>query len=354
MKSWSLRFIITYAVLILLIGGATAVIDPFFHYHKPLPGLGYLMTDRDERYLNDGIVKHFDYDGIISGTSMIQNFKSSEFDALFDTHSVKIPLSGASYREVNEELERAFAANPHIGTVLRGLDYGLISAPPDEMLVGKYPTYLYDDDIFNDTEYVLNKEVFTFATWLDVIWYTIRGGKTTSFDEYGNWNDRVTFGKAAAISQYERKPQQEKAAYTPLDTRNMEQNVISIAAAHPETEFYFFFTPSSILSFDRLDRQGMLENQLLWEKEAIEMMLAYDNIRFFSFYDDFDMITDLENYKDENHYREEVNSYILQCIKNGEHEITKDNYEAYCDKVWDFYTSYDYDSIFERQDPADN
>ncbi len=346
MKSWSLRFIIAYAVLLLVFGGATVLVDPFFHYHKPLPGLGYLMTDRDERYLNDGIVKHFDYDSIIAGSSMIQNFKSSEFDSLFGAHSVKTPLSGASYLEINEELERAFNANSGIRLILRGLDYGLISAPPDEMLVGKYPDYLYDDDLANDTEYVLNKEVFTLATWLDVIWYTLKGGKTTTFDEYGNWNDRVTFGKDAAIAQYKRPLQQEKASYVPLDTRNMEQNVISIAKAHPETEFYIFFTPSSILSFDSLNRQGILENQLLWEKEAIELMLQCENIRVFSFYDDFDMITNLDNYKDENHYREEINSYILQCIKNGGHELTEDNYEDYCSKVWDFYTTYDYDSLF--------
>jgi hypothetical protein len=72
--------------------------------------------------------------------------------------------------------------------VLRGLDYGLISAAPDEMLMEKYPDYIYDDSILNDAEYVLNKEVFTLATFLDVIWYTARGGRTTTFDEYGNFS----------------------------------------------------------------------------------------------------------------------------------------------------------------------
>ena len=94
------------------------------------------------------------------------------------------------------------------------------------------------------------------------------------------------------------------------------------------------------------NQKGTLENQLKWEKEAIELMLQYDNIHLYSFFDEFDLITDLDNYKDENHYRQEVNSYILKCIHNGEHELTKDNYEEYCDKMWDFYTAYDYDSIF--------
>lgn len=346
MKKWCIKFIAAFLLMVLFFGGLTVAIDPFFHYHKPVSFLRYRMPDRDERYLNDGIVKHFDYDSIITGTSMTQNFMASEFDDYFDAHSVKVPLSGASYKEINEQLERAFEAHGNIRIVLRGLDYGLISAYPEEMLMEKYPTYIYDDSIINDTEYVLNKEVFTLATFLDVIWYTIRGGRSTTFDEYCNWNSLVTFGRDATLSQYDRKPKQEKAAYTPLDTRNLKQNVTDLAASQPDTQFYLFFPPSSILILDDMNQKGTLENQLKWEKEAIELMLQYDNIHLYSFFDEFDLITDLDNYKDENHYRQEVNSYILKCIHNGEHELTKDNYEEYCDKMWDFYTAYDYDSIF--------
>ena len=346
MKKWCISFISALLSLLLIFGGATVLIDPFFHYHKPLGFLSYDMPVRDERYLNDGIVKHFDYDSIITGSSMTQNFKASEFDSLFDAHSVKVPLSGGSYREVNELLERAFDSGRDIRIVLRGLDYGLISASYDELLTDDLPDYIYDSNLLNDTKYILDREVFTLATFLDVIWYTLRGGKTTTFDEYENWNSLVTFGKAAALSQYDRKPKQDRAEYKPLDTRNMQQNVLSLAASHPETEFYFFFAPCSILAFDDFNRQGELENQLMWEKEAIEMMLPYDNIHVYSFFDDFDLITDLDNYKDINHYREEINSYILQSIKNGGHELTLENYEEYCTKVRDFYTTYDYDAIF--------
>ena len=61
--------------LLIIIGAATAVIDPFLHYHLPLKGLEYPLLD--ERYQNDGIARHFSYDAIITGTSMTQNFKPS-------------------------------------------------------------------------------------------------------------------------------------------------------------------------------------------------------------------------------------------------------------------------------------
>ena len=41
---------------LLLAGGATIVIDPFFHYHKALDGVEYPLVDGMERYLNDGII----------------------------------------------------------------------------------------------------------------------------------------------------------------------------------------------------------------------------------------------------------------------------------------------------------
>ncbi len=44
------------------------IFDPYFHYHKPFPFVSYRLYD--ERYINDGISRHFDYDAIITGTSM--------------------------------------------------------------------------------------------------------------------------------------------------------------------------------------------------------------------------------------------------------------------------------------------
>ncbi|MBQ4482494.1 MAG: hypothetical protein II966_04585 [Lachnospiraceae bacterium] len=347
MRRWCIGFITTFIILLLVFGGLTVVIDPFFHFHKPLKALGYRMTDRDERYLNDGILRHFDYDSIITGTSMTQNFKSSEFDELFGVNSVKVPLSGASYKETDEQLKRAFARHSGIKTVLRGLDYGIMAADPDEMMSDDYPTYLYDDDILNDAEYIFNKEIFAFGTFENVILYTLRGGKTTTFDEYENWNDRMTFGKEAVLKQYVRGELKPEADIIPFDDRNLRQNVIDTVSENPDTGFLLFFTPSSILMFDGFYREGTLKNHLLWERKAIEELLECENVRLFSFYDDFDLITDLNNYKDVNHYREEVNSYILQSIKKGEHELTRENYGEYCDKVWEFYTGFEYDKIFE-------
>lgn len=57
--------------------------DPYFHFQGTIEGLLYKLVN--ERYQNDGIIRHYTYDAIITGTSMAKNFKTSQMDALFGT-----------------------------------------------------------------------------------------------------------------------------------------------------------------------------------------------------------------------------------------------------------------------------
>lgn len=83
------------------------------------------------------------------------------------------------------------------------------------------------------------------------------------------------------------------------------------------------------------------------EQFAIEEILKYENVRLFSFFNNFELTCDLDNYGDEIHYSPEVNSQILIWMKEGKYELTEDNYLDYIDEITDFYCSYDYDAIFE-------
>lgn len=342
-KRWCLEFLFSFLVLLIGLGGLTVVIDPYFHYHKPLDSLAYHIYD--ERYQNDGIVKNFDYNALITGTSMVQNFKCSEMDAIFGTKSIKVPFAGAAYKELSENLERAFEANPDLQVVLWGLDYNRFYGDFNATSVASYPTYLYDNNLLNDVNYLFNKSIL----FVDkaVIIDTISGGHTTTFDEYNNWNSYYTFGRETVLAQFSRPEKVVDAAYEKLNSENIEKNILSIVKANPDTEFYLFWTPYSIVSFDAINQSGALKNILQWEKEALELLLPYDNVHFFSIFDDFDVITNLDNYKDSLHYCEDVNSYLLRCMANGEHELTMDNYEEYCQRIWDFYTTYNYDEIYE-------
>ena len=49
---------------------------------------------RDTAWYNDGISRNFEFDTLITGTSMAQNFKTSEAEALFGGKAVKETFSG--------------------------------------------------------------------------------------------------------------------------------------------------------------------------------------------------------------------------------------------------------------------
>lgn len=348
-KKWSIGLLVVVIIMLVGLGGITVLIDPYFHYHAPLSFLEYPLNN--QRYQNDGIVKHFEYNAIITGTSMTENFKTSEFDEIFGVNSIKVPFSGGSYKEINENLERAMEANLDIKIILRGLDYNRLQENKDAMKdeMEMYPLYLYDDLWYNDVNYIFNKSVLLGATW-DVLVYTENGFTTPTFDAYSSWREKE-FGKDVVDNAYTRPEKVDEELNLDGEAiesirENIMQNVIELAERYPQVDFYLFFTPYSIYYWDQLNQTGRLVKQLEAEKEVIKILVNYKNIFLFSFFDEFDMICNLDNYKDAGHYSGDVNSQILLWMYNKEHLLTKENYQEYCDKIYEFYTAYDYDSLF--------
>ena len=89
-KSWLAGWFILVTVILGMVGTWVYKIDPFFHFHKPYTDVYYYNLN-NQRSQNDGICKHFDYDALITGTSLTENFKTSEFDKIFGVNSVKVP-----------------------------------------------------------------------------------------------------------------------------------------------------------------------------------------------------------------------------------------------------------------------
>ena len=58
------------------------------------------------------------------------------------------------------------------------------------------------------------------------------------------------------------------------------------------------------------------------------------------------MIWNLDNYKDLEHYGDWINSWMLECMSRGEHQLTRGNYLDHIAALRDFYSSYDYDALF--------
>lgn len=332
------------AGILLLLGAATILIDPFLHYHQPLQGLEYPL--KDERYCNDGIQRHYDYSAMITGTSMTQNFKTSQLEELWGTSAIKTAFSGATFHEVKEAIERALSYQDGLQIVIRSLDGSRIICPADEDEYEGVPEYLYDNNPFNDVEYLFNKEVA--AQTLAVLNYTRAGNLTPSMDEYGSWGQYAEYGEEAVLQTVtDLGDTWEETVLTDEDREmvreNVEQNVLQPALEHPDVTFYVFYPPYSIVYWRALVQTKQLNAQLEAERMTTEILLQADNIRIFAFADETEMAANLDNYMDSMHYGPWINEEILQWMYEGSHELNAENYEEYYRNITDIYQNYPYD-----------
>ena len=333
-------------ISLVLAGGMTAVVDPFFHYHKPLKQLEYPLERGRERYLNNGIIRNFDYDAAITGTSMMQNFKTSQFDDLFGTHSVKVTLTGDTYWAIDEEVRAIFQNKSDIKYIFRCLDYNKVFDDKSDYNYDNVPTYLYDSNIWNDVQYLFNKDIFIDNT-LGVIKYTLNGQKTPDMDQYSSWAANYPIGKDYVLQNY-RIPDKGIAQknFSERDVEvvrnNVENNVLDMVKAHPETTFYFYTPPYSAVWWYTQKCGGNLERYFQAEKLQAEMLLEYDNVKLFSFSDFFDLTCNLDNYKDDTHYSETISEDIINWIHDGTGQMTKENYKERIQSMMEYYLDYDY------------
>lgn len=350
-KTFVKRFFILCFICMTIVISIILIADPLFHYHAPILNFKYYIGN--ERYQNDGISRNFSYDGIITGNSMTENFKTSEFDALFDLNSIKAPFASATYKEINDYLERAISYNSEIKVILRALDLDCMALDADYMSLDSYPEYLYDDNIANDVNYVLNKSVllyYSFAYWFVP---TIKDKPTTTFDEYANWNAEATFHIDSVLAGYERPEKKEGESSTLTEEQkqliyeNIEQNVIALAKENPDIDFYYFYPPYSIAYFDSENQLNTLEQKLEIMEYVTSLILEVENIKLYSYFHEFEIITNLNNYMDIVHYDESINSLLLQKMYEDDGILTEKNYVAYFDEIRNFYINYNYDAIFQ-------
>lgn len=357
-KQWLIGWLLIVLTELAAIAVMVYKVDPYFHYHKPDVD-NYFYSLDNERSQNNGISKHFDYDAIITGTSMVANFKTSEFDEVFKVNSVKIPYSGGSYKEINDNLKVALENNPNLKTIIRGLDYEIILAPKDQMRddLGIYPEYLYDNNPLNDVKYIFNRDVLFGRV------YIMGSQKTkgdfapgiTSFDLYSRWQYDYSFGVNNVLPNGVTIPRQDtKIDLTDADKKdvyeNITQNVTSLADEYPDIDFYYFFTPYSVAWWDELIDSGKVYRQIKAEEYAIQLILAHPNIHLYSFNNRTDITTDLNNYKDIRHYGQWINSLMLKWIKDGTGLLTLQNYQEYIEEELTNYTSFDYFSLNQQVD----
>lgn len=347
MKKWVLTVFATAAAL--LVGTAALVVwvDPFFQYHKPLSGFPYLVDNQLSQ--NPGMAKHMTYDSVILGSSMTVNFNTNWFKQEMGLNTIKLNYSGAYPKDQANIMERIFSSDNQVKAVFLGVDVMTYTGDVEET---KYPipSYLYDDSVWNDAQYLWNKDV--------LLNYILRPladpDKTDLATVYESWWTDEYYNIQWVMHNYERPERVEEKtpenAYLESVKQNLQTNICPFIENNPDTTFYIFFPPYSILYWNDVMSENHLEATMAEYRYIVETMLAYENVRVFYFLNQEWIVTDLNNYADYSHYHKDINHYMTECFASRECEIKNlEQMDEAQKKMKEIIDRFDYDALFAQE-----
>lgn len=328
------RLLVTLFLLLFFCGLLVYLVDPFFHYHKPWFHLKEVLNEKE--YQCPGSLTHFDYDAVLAGSSVVENNDNSWFNQDFHCTVIKAVRSYGATADLCDLLDRAFR-HRRVKQVFYNLDPSALHAEPVLTFASSgAPMYLYDNNPFNDVQYLWNKDVI-----LKRIPYMIANSYLVPYDENlsYNWMEGKTFGQAAVLSRYYRIPDAEvkfSADKKPVQKpENCYQDELrgNIAlleqelSARPDTEFHIFIPPYSMLWWDNMNRSGELESTFYEEREAVHALLSHPNVRLYLLQNIPEIITNLDYYMDTIHFSMEINHRIEQELLSDRYLVTKEKEE---------------------------
>jgi hypothetical protein len=331
-KRWTMRFVILVTLLLLLSGFTVFIVDPLQHYrratfYRPLWG--------NERYYDPGFVKHYDYDCIITGSSMVENFIPSEVGRKLRMKVLLAPLNGGSPYEEHVLLNTALRTRK-VKAVIWGLDLTEFGGGTRRLRhgPGSFPFYLYDDNLSNDYQYLLNIDVLLKDCW-DALAANLQGWKASrglDMDSAHFWGNQFRFSRETTLWSWQEPRRKHRAqleiSRPRLDSmeRDFDANVFPSVERNPAVEYYFFYPPYSILYWVSAD-EYRLGTLLEFKRYIFTRTRGLPNVKLFDFQDIGDITLNLDNYKDYSHYSPDVNKFIVDAISKDQYLVTEDNIE---------------------------
>ena len=319
-KTWALLCLLSLGLAAAMIASAVICIDPFQIYH---PATRYMPPlDRTTQvYANAGVARQYEYDSAVVGTSVTENFRPTQMDALLGGRFIKLCTSAGTAYNHALLLDLAFRTHD-LRRVVYGLDVYSFIAELDET-GSKVPFYLYDDSLLNDVQYWFNRSVLaSFLPRCLRAWGQRQDDSVR--DSMYCWAGQDDYGPIMLYSAEFAPPE----TVLPADARvqlaqeNLRTHLLPFIEAHPETQFDIFFPPYSAAEWSNMASKGTLEAMLTLRGVCYDALSGYDNVTIYDFSAREEWVTNINNYKDTLHYGQWINDAITEAIAAGENTVT--------------------------------
>ncbi len=273
------------------------IVDPFFIGHKKFAAnIGFDGTDR---YQNAGLINSFladpaeQFDTIILGTSMSQNFPVSGFKNEFGRNALKLTLSGARAKDLDAIARKAIATG-RVKRVVWEIFFSYADDDPDAINKNSpLPQFLYNDMLTDNWRYVFNNDVFEKA--FKIVRAQILKWKKVerhSLDALYTWKHDDQFIKFNDGANLEKLRQDLRASDLPIrlsppDTMqptfpNLRENLLPVLRENPDIAFRLFFPPISHYAYAEYGNEKFWL-EMLMRKKLLEETQSLKNVQIFAF-----------------------------------------------------------------------
>jgi hypothetical protein len=330
-KRWSLTVLALAAASIALLMGVNFAIDPLQYYRKADYPPAF---STQQRYQNPGLARNYDYDTIIIGTSMTENFLPSYVNRKLGVKALKLSMSGATAKEQYMIAKLAIETGK-VKRVIWGVDYFALRGEPDRVRdeFGPFPFYFYDKNPLNEWRYLLNLDTTLDSLRIIGANLGLRKHVTSSLELLNTWKG-YSFGKNVVMSEW--KKVMGGQPFVPSEYEydnikdNLDNNLIALIRDHKEIRFDLYYPPYSILQHRFFYEKGkaLFDNELKTKRYLFEQVGALENVRIYDFQQEAKITFNLDNYKDLAHHSMAINEYIIDAIAADNYRVNRANLDV--------------------------
>lgn len=330
-KKWCSLFVICVVFFITICFLITYKYDPFYKYDQRKQWDKY-TTVKKEKFLAVGLIKNFDYDSLLIGSSMVENFDMDYFRSKMKCNIIKVPLEGIEIKETLELLNKA----SEVGKAKKYYVSIDIAKFATEKEISRIPDYLLNDSFLYDLKYALNYEswfrFYPFNMPFSIVekinlpfipkilnTWEMRYGGPLDIDNKDNWAKYYTFDADIVLNNYNSgKYSVSVINLVGLEDR-MKRNIDNFFTTLniSDAEYNFFLPPYSILFWDNAQKLGYYDVY----KRVIDYFVFKAKEKNMNVYDfqTAEFISDLNNYKDTTHYSPKINNWMVDMFVNREY-----------------------------------
>ena len=302
------------------------IIDPIQYYRKS----DSPVFVKNQRYQIPGLIKNYDRDTIIIGTSHSENFSPAYLDAKMDTNTLNLAISGSSVQEQYQVAAMALRQGK-IKNIIWEFNYrSFRGVNPNLVSGGLFPIHLYNE---------IYKTHFYYLYSVDTLWMSIKnlfklGPK--KLEGLNSWaqsqankfdGNHVRNHYCQRVKQsLTRKVKKNQKPLISVYIKNIDLILNNLVSKYPDVNFIIFIPPLSYYNY-LLSSEHERFNE--FRKVLYAKKNRFPNIKILDFATDLDSIGNAKNYKDVEHYSLRISNKILDQVSSNqeliaEHDIDRE------------------------------